>query len=105
MELEPSLPLNGEIYVSDVVGAGNEADDAGDEEDEALDAGHGGDAVGHDAPQYQSWNKYQGDQDPSTSVRLSVDLNEGMNDRIHLPLLPSKHRDPDSVRGLFCNYW
>ena len=49
VELEPSLPLDGQVDVAHVVGAGQEADDPGDEEDESLDAGHGWDAVGDHA--------------------------------------------------------
>ena len=48
-ELEAPLPLDGQVDVADVVGAGQEADEAGDEEDGALHAGHGGDAVGDHA--------------------------------------------------------
>lgn len=51
VELEAALALDGQVDVAHVVGAGHEADDAGDEEDEALHAGHGGDAVGDHAAQ------------------------------------------------------
>ena len=49
VELEAALPLDGQVDVPHVVGARHEADYPGDEEDEALHAGHGGDAVGDHA--------------------------------------------------------
>ena len=57
VELESPLALDGEVDVDDVVGARDEADYPGDDEDHALDLLKVGDAVHDDAARDQACKK------------------------------------------------
>ena len=52
-ELESPLSLDCQVDVPEVVGARQEADDPGDDEDQALDALHRRDGVHNHAADYQ----------------------------------------------------
>ena len=49
VEVESTFAFDGQVDVSEVIGAGQEADEAGDEKDGALDALQVGNAVYNDA--------------------------------------------------------
>ena len=51
-KLVAALALDGEINVANVIGARHEANDAGNEKDDSLDAAHVGKTVDDDAAKY-----------------------------------------------------